>query len=157
MEFVMAPQTAWIEKRLSERVESRLRVRYMAIPSAQADRMLESQQYKDIIAYAVARPSREAQSFVMNSVTKNISAGGMQILLERPMLQGQTLCVEVDIQGIPHPVRTLAVAVRDAFQQEDGMYSVGLRFLGISREDVSKVEQHVAKVKVSFDRELMAA
>jgi c-di-GMP-binding flagellar brake protein YcgR len=153
----MEAQTAWIEKRLSERVESRLKVRYMAIPSEQADRMLESQQYKDIIAYAVARPTREAQSFVMNSVTKNISAGGIQIVLSKPMYQGQTLCVEVDLQGIPHPVRTLAVAVRDAFQQDDGLYSVGLRFMGISREDVAKVEEHVSNVKRASERELMAA
>jgi len=156
----MTNQTAWLERRNYERVESRLKVRYRSVAVAEVDQLMESRLYKDIIEYAGGeRSQRDSWNQVMNTVTENISAGGMQLLLDAPMKQGQTLAVEVELRGVPHPIQTLAVAVRDSSEPLDGKHAIGLRFLGISREDISKVEQYVANLKGSGSgsRELVAA
>ena len=132
-------QSGTIEKRQFERVSTRMQVRFEEIAEAEADRLMGDRSYKDLSL----PDTRDVKvKDVMTVVAENISIGGLLIVGSRPFRAGQTLKMEITLPQTPVPLKALAVIVR-AMEAAGGKHTAGVRFLGINKEDVAKIERYI--------------
>lgn len=135
----------FLEKRQHERITAHFRVRYRVIDGAEADALVSGTKYKDITTGPVIVPMGGIKD-VMTVVSENISVGGLMLTGPNPFKEGTSLSVELDLAGVPIPVKAISVVVR-APQKPNarGVYEAGVQFLAISKEDVAKVENFIVQ------------
>jgi hypothetical protein len=80
-----------------------------------------------------------------NGVSEDISLGGLKLTTMVPIAEGTRLCLEIVFPEVPIPVNATA-EVRWCRQMED-QWSSGLKFIGISKTDLEKVERFLVLQK----------
>jgi hypothetical protein len=135
-----------IERRQFERVTGNFKVHFQKIEGPEADALISDNKYKDITAPLPKKAVGVRD--VMTVVAENISVGGMLLVADQPFHEGDALSVELELGGVPMPVKSIAVVVRaPQSRNAKGKYEAGVRFLAINREDVTHVENFIAARK----------
>src|SRR3954466_7977489 len=106
----MGDQQGFLEKRQHERLTAHFKVTFREIESAEADRLIRQNTYKDITTPPVTGPGMIKD--VMTVVAENISLGGMMLVAPKPFTKGSTLSVEFTVSGAPIPVKAIGVVAR---------------------------------------------
>lgn len=140
----MPDQNAYIEKRASERLATRINVSYSIITDAELDRLASTKNYQDI---SLGENRDMKVKDVMNVVTENISVGGLMIVSEKPLKAGLSMNLELQLPQTPVPLKCLAVVVRGSEMPQNGLYTAGLRFLAINKDDVDKIQRYIVLQK----------
>lgn len=145
----MPGEAGYLEKRQFVRVSAKTEVRFREIDGKEADRLIRTNSYKDITIPAAHTGDSLQVKDVMSVVTENVSVGGMKLVATKPFAAGKSLAVELMLPGMPLPIKAVAlVAWADSVKNPEGKYTAGLRFIGINKEDVAKVEKFIESQKV---------
>jgi c-di-GMP-binding flagellar brake protein YcgR len=142
----MADEQGVIERRQYERITAQFTVAFHLVETGDAERMSRpGGEYKDI---TVAHAGTKMVKDVMTVVTENISLGGLKLVTPKPIKEGSTLGLELQLPGLPLPIKALAVVVRSEIAPNaTGKHTAGVRFIAINKDDVAKVERYIALVK----------
>lgn len=140
----MAEQNAHIEKREFERIATRIKVSYQIIADSEVERLMVGNSYQDI-SLGDTRDMKVKD--VMTVVTENISVGGLMIVGEQPFKVGTSMNLSLQLPQTPLPLKCLAVVVRGSEAPKGGLYSAGVRFLAINKDDVAKIQRYIVLQK----------
>lgn len=140
-------QSGNMERRVDERVETKLQVRYEALTREASDALLTSGAFSEVFSVEHLQaplPTDESK----HAWTENISVSGLKLVGDlrlvtgEPLGEGGHLLVELLIPGAPIPVRALAVIVWvTASHQDPPTREAGLFFQGIHKQDLEKVKR----------------
>ncbi len=144
----MSPmQPGSIEKRVDERVETRLQVGFEALTREAADAMLTSGVFSEVFSVEDLQ-SPLSPDASKHAWTENISISGLKLVGDlrlvtgEPLGEGGHLLVELIVPAAPIPVRALAVIVWIAPRRDDpNSREAGLFFQGIHKQDMEKVKR----------------
>ena len=137
-----------VEKRVPGKPPAQIPVTYRVVVPQEADELMVSQGYKDLTKPEFGGPKTVKD--VLTLVTEHITLGDVKIVSAKTFTAGETLAVELNLQGAPIPIRTMAVVKQTLFTKNaHGKFEATPRFFAINREDVARVERHLAKVRAA--------
>jgi c-di-GMP-binding flagellar brake protein YcgR len=141
----MPSEVGYIERRQFVRVPAKTEVRFREIDGKEADTLIRTNTYKDITTLAPPRAGDPLQvKDIMTVVTENVSAGGLKLVADKPFILGKSLSIELVLPAMPLPIKAVALVMyADSGKNPEGKYTAGLRFIGISREDVARVDRFI--------------
>lgn len=143
-----------LERRVSERVDCRLGVRWRHLEKDEADALLASGAFTDVFVLTDLQTPMNATSLESKAYTENLSISGVKLVGDlrlatgEPLEEGWELLVELEVPGAPIPVRALAVVVwTSPSMTEDKRLSAGLFFKAIHKQDVERVTRYLLMLK----------
>jgi hypothetical protein len=141
-----------LERRIAERVELEVEVRWTRISQSMADALLTKGGYSEIFAFSDLQDVATEESLERQAYTQNLSVTGVKLVGDLRLQDGSALKegweLLVDIL-LPEgePIRALAVVVwitPGTTHQQAGLF-----FKAINKEDIDRVTQLQAAVKRS--------
>jgi hypothetical protein len=129
------------EKRSAERLQARIDIKYRVVdPEEEAE--WRKNDYAAPEGFSPDSPEAPAFSALANDevvVSEDISLGGLKISVSKPVTEGMKLLLQVSIPGVPIPVNAIG-EVRWC-QEVGDLWNAGLRFLGLSKADLDRVDR----------------
>jgi len=137
-----------LEHRRFERMRASLSIKYRLIAAQEEDALTKQGAYVAPKTYkANTAETRDFNKLASedNAVSEDISLGGLKITTPVALAEGTRLWVEIGMPDVPIPVSALA-EVRWC-RPVDGRWNSGLKFSGISKSDLEKVERFLVLQK----------
>lgn len=131
-----------LNKRRYDRMKAGLQIKYRTVGPTEEATLLKAGEYASPETYKANTP--EVQDF-NKVVCEDISLGGLKINTPFPLSEGTRLWLQVSIPGVPIPVNAIG-EVRWS-KRAGSLCSSGLKFAGISKPDLDKVERFLALQK----------
>ena len=78
------------------------------------------------------------------TVTKDISAGGMALLSNKPMEAASLIEIEINFPATSHPIKTIAKVLRSIPQE--GKYRISCEFVKIDDKDKLAIDDYINKI-----------
>lgn len=129
------------EKRGTERLQARIDIKYRVVdPDEEAE--WRKNDYATPKAFSADSPEASVFSALVDDevvVSEDISLGGLKISVSKPVTEGMKLLLQVSIPGVPIPVNAIG-EVRWC-QEVGNLWNAGLRFLGLSKADLDRVDR----------------
>lgn len=136
---------AFLEKRDSERVLARLKIRFRVIERKEADKYLAAGDYTEIFSSSNLDGEVDGEGLA-DAITENISISGLKLVGDlrlhgsKELKEGNYLLVGVELPEVPIPVHALATVIWSEPHAEDkALYTAGLFFVAINKADVMRV------------------
>jgi len=104
-------QEGVLERRRHERLDGVFNVRYIPLSKELAHSMAEAAMEMGLQGEVLPEVSANADG-VHRAVTTNVSINGFCLLSERNLEMGSHLLVDINLPGLPRPVRALTTVVR---------------------------------------------
>lgn len=136
------------EQRRYERMRASLSIKFRPVDLAEEAALERQGHYVAPAAFrANTAETRDLNKLVSedSGVSEDISLGGLKLTTMVPIAEGTRLCLEIVFPEVPIPVNATA-EVRWCRQVED-QWSSGLKFIGISKTDLEKVERFLVLQK----------
>jgi len=91
------------------------------------------------LKYRIIKPTLEEKQYFVT--TKDISAGGLSFISEKPIPSDAILELEIEMWDSPNPIKCLGKVVRMAKFQENNeeFYNIGVLFLDLSPADRTRI------------------
>ncbi len=140
----MEPRLEFVERRGSERLLSELKVEVKEVGPEEVARLLQDKTYLDLSKPEGSAPRAVKGAFFL--FAQNISVGGLSILSDVEIRPETVLALAVHLPEAPLPLHTLAMVIWSN-PVPGGKHEAGLRFLGIHKEDVAKVDRYILMQK----------
>jgi hypothetical protein len=142
----LAKQT--LEQRRYERMRASLTLKYRLLGADEAAALAKQGAY--VAPDAFKGNTAETRDFNKlasedSAVSEDISLGGLKLSTPLPLAEGTHLWLELQLPEVPIPVSATA-EVRWC-READGQWSSGLKFSGISKTDLDKVERFLVLQK----------
>jgi hypothetical protein len=137
-----------LEHRRFERMRASLSIKYRLIAPQEEDALIKQGAYVSPEAYrGNTAETRDFNRLATedDAVSEDISLGGLKISTPVPLAEATRLWVEVGMPDVPIPVSAIA-EVRWC-RPADGYWTSGLKFSGISKTDLEKVERFLVLQK----------
>jgi len=142
----METQKGWLERRQYERVDDALKIFLYPIKET-ASEVMNSADYKDTTPEKLI--SDKTKNPYVQSMTQDISQGGMSIITETPLAQGQLVIIDLYLPKIMKPVRLLAeVRHIDANIKGSTSNKAGVKILSINKSDLKRIENYIFELKM---------
>jgi hypothetical protein len=140
-----------MERRVAERVELEVEVRWTRLDQARADQLLTKGGYSEIFAFTDLQDIATEEGLERQAYTQNLSVTGLKLVGDlrlkdgAALKEGWELLVEIQTTE-PEPIRALAVVV---WVSPPGSTprQAGLFFKAINKEDIARVTQLQSEVK----------
>lgn len=144
-----------MERRIAERVELEVEVRWTRLDQAQADALLTKGAYSEIFAFSDLKDIATEEVLERQAYTQNLSVTGVKLVGDlrlkdgAALKEGWELLVEIKTTD-PEPIRALAVVVwispPSAMPRQAGLF-----FKAINKEDIARVTNLQSEVKRRLD------
>jgi hypothetical protein len=135
-----------LEKRRFERFKAELQVRYRVLHPEERSQLLQDGQFIEPDAIAGLEGSLRD---LMQVFGQDISLGGFSLATPQPLPRSIELLVQLTLPLVPIPVSALA-EVRWCRPMQDGNgHQSGLKFSGISAQDLSRLDSFLRLQKRS--------
>ena len=142
-----------MEQRQHERVVAQMSVRFYVLDESHAQTLAEDAAYRETHMDKIdveARPET-----VLKGVTRDISTGGFCLLSDHALDIGTPVMVDMEVPGLPRPLRALARVVRrdnaaGAARDATGTSAVwvcGLQIAAINKDDLRRIENLILEMK----------
>jgi hypothetical protein len=139
----MGWEKGWVEFPQAKKAGGGFHVQFQNVANKDADTVMESRSYLDItkVSFIKSIPLWN----LARSAAQGVSAAGLILHSNKAFKEGQVLSLEMDVQGLPMPIKAVAVTMRSlAGKKSNGpKFSASLHFLGIHREDVASGERYL--------------
>lgn len=134
----------WLERREFERIKDILKVAFYEVNDENGKVSL-SEDYKHTTLEKLAASG--IGGFVQ-AMTEDISAGGMSIISDVEISQGQKLIIDLFLPRFSKPLKILAEAKHvEKSIKGTASYRAGLKILSISQADLAKIEKRILELK----------
>ncbi len=141
----MSIDKGWLEKREFERVKSVLKVVYYVIDDKDKDTIIKSTDYKDT---TLDNLKTSLKNPIIDAITEDISKGGLAIITEKPLLNGQHIIIDLYLPKLSKPIKLLTeVRHIDNYIKGSGSFRAGLKILSISKSDLQRIESYILEIK----------
>ena len=120
------------EKRIFERVSSQILIKYKVCNGP----FISHQPHK-------RRPPADKDAESPPVVSKDISGEGILFTTNEYLPISTILRMEMEIPGVPTPVKAFGEVVRIEEIRKGRLYDVGIRFISIDRKDDDKILRHM--------------
>lgn len=129
-----------VQRRMHQRISSHAKFLLCRLEKEIAEKMLQKEP-------GPADLAEESQSFVYTEETMiDISAGGIRMTSKEPVQTGDYVHIIIDIKEQENVlgIRTYGqVIYSEVFRNEQGVYDVRLKFIGISEQEKEKIIHYV--------------
>jgi c-di-GMP-binding flagellar brake protein YcgR len=134
----------WLERREFERVKDLLKVAFYPV-SDEGGKVSLSDDYKHTTLEKLS--ALKIGGFVQ-AMTEDISSGGMSIISDTEIKQGQKLIIDLFLPRFSKPLKLLAEAKHiEKNIKGAASYRAGLKIISISRADLTKIENRIIEIK----------
>ncbi len=134
----------WLERREFERVKDLLKVAFYTI-NDEGGKVSLSDDYKH------TTPEKLTASKIggfIQAMTEDISTGGMSIISDTEIKQGQKLIIDLFLPRFSKPLKLLAEAKHiENNIKGSASYRAGLKIISISKADLAKIENRILELK----------
>ncbi len=121
-----------LEKRIFERVSSQILIKYKVCNGP----FILPQTHKK-------RPPTDEDAELPPVVSKDISGEGILFTTNEYLPISTVLRMEMEIPGIPIPVKAFGEVVRIREIREGRLYDIGIRFISLDKKDDDKLLRHM--------------
>jgi Tfp pilus assembly protein PilZ len=133
---------AMVEERRNDRAEAQMEIKLRGITEPELKQILEEKPFLSLQTLFSAKYFQN----VSTVLSENISTGGLRLLTHFEFKRGSNLLLEVRLPGLPVAIQALGVVSwSQASESMVDMYSTGVRFVSIRKDDAIKVEYFVSK------------
>lgn len=134
----------WLERREFERVKDLLKVAFYPV-NDEGGKVSLSDDYKHTTLEKLS--SSKIGGFVQ-AMTEDISAGGMSIISDTEIKQGQIIIIDLFLPRFSKPLKLLAEAKHiEKNIKGAASYRAGLKIISISKADLAKIEKRINELK----------
>ncbi|MFW6211201.1 MAG: PilZ domain-containing protein [bacterium] len=141
----MPPKKGWLEKREFTRLKDTIKVVYYPVDDTRGIGS-NSSDYKNTTIEMLKNVQHRGS--LINAITEDISRGGLSILSGEPLQKGQKIIVDLFISSVQKPVKILSeVCHVEKNIKGASAYRAGLKILSLSRSDISRIQDHILKLK----------
>ncbi|PKL90695.1 MAG: hypothetical protein CVV21_11715 [Candidatus Goldiibacteriota bacterium HGW-Goldbacteria-1] len=128
----------WLERREYERVKDILKVSYYRTSEESPEL---SDDYRDT---TVEKLQMVQGNRLITSMTDDVSRGGLAIITDEALVQGDKLIIDLYIPQASSPVKLLAEVMHlDGLKGNDSK-KAGLKIISISKNDLKRLESHLS-------------
>jgi PilZ domain len=144
-----------MERRIAERVELEVEVRWTRLEQKQADALLTKGGYSEIFAFSDLKDVATEEVLERQAYTQNLSVTGIKLVGDlrlkdgAALKEGWELLVDIVVPDVK-PIRALAVVVWVSPPNADPRQA-GLFFKAINKDDIARVAHLQAQVQRSKD------
>ncbi|MBN2754767.1 MAG: PilZ domain-containing protein [Candidatus Goldbacteria bacterium] len=128
----------WLERREYERVKDILKVSYYRTAEESPEL---SDDYRDT---TVEKLQMVQGNRLITSMTDDVSRGGLAIITDEPLAQGDKLIIDLYIPQASSPVKLLAEVMRLEGLKGNDTKKAGLKIISISKNDLKRLESHLS-------------
>lgn len=134
----------WLERREFERVKDLLKIAFYPVDDV-GGKISMSDDYKHT---TLEKISASKIGGFAQAMTEDISAGGMSIISDTEIRQGQKLIIDLFLPRFSKPLKLLAEAKHiEKNIKGAASYRAGLKIISISRADLAKIENRIIEIK----------
>ncbi len=131
----------WLERREFQRVKDVLKVTYYR---AAGETPELSDDYKDT---TVEKLQMVQGNRIISSMTDDVSRGGLAIITDENLTQGDKLIIDLYITHAASPVKLLAEVMRlEGLLKGNNSTKAGLKIISISKNDLKRLESHLSEI-----------
>jgi c-di-GMP-binding flagellar brake protein YcgR len=141
----METQKGWLERRQFERVRDVLKVFLYPINQPAAE-VLNSDDYKDTTPEKLLKD--KTKNPYIQSMTEDVSQGGMSILTEIQLNAGQLVIIDLYLPKILKPIKLLAEVRHVENVRGSTSNRAGVKILSVNKTDLKRIENYIFMLKM---------